>query len=444
MEKKSLPAICICLLLFANTAIFAQQNDTKKAVVHLSIWDPIGTNGKDAKNYTNIFSFNALYGLSQSEQAFTLSGLASVITENARGVQIAGLVNVIGENASGIQIAGWANVVGENAHGIQISGFANVAGESACGIQIASFANVAGEEVRGIQVSGFANVAGETVQGIQIAGFANVAGEDALGLQVSGFANVAGETAQGMQISGFTNVAGEDALGIQISGFANVAGEDALGIQIAGFANVTGETLYGLQIAGIGNRAESVEGMQIAGIFNKAKKVKGVQLGVVNIAESSDYPIGLVNLIKNGEKGVALTFDELQNLTATFRSGGRVLYGIAGLGYNFKSSKPLLVLEGGLGAHIPCTKKFKINAESIQTTLIGSPGLVTRNSLRVLPAYKITPNFEVFAGPTWNDIYIKDANPHTACLFPKHTVWTSTSEKHRLYFGYIGGLHFIF
>ena len=235
MEKKSLLAVCICLLLFANTAIFAQQNDTKKAVVHLSFWDPIGTNGKEAKNFTNVFSFNVLYGLSKSEQAFTLSGLASVIKEDASGVQIAGLTNVIGDSASGVQIAGLANTVGDSASGVQIAGL------------------------------------------------------------------------------------------------VNAIGDDAYGLQIAGLVNATGANIYGLQIAGIGNKSANVEGMQIAGIFNKAKKVKGVQLGVVNIAESSDYPIGVVNLIKDGEKGIVLTFDELQNLTATFRSGGRILYGIVGL-----------------------------------------------------------------------------------------------------------------
>ena len=274
MDKKIWPIVSVCLLLFAATSLFAQQDNSKKSQIHLSVWDPIGTHGKGAKEYTNTFSFNLLVGRSAAEEAFTLSGLGSLVEGDARGLQISGLVNVAGEDASGLQI------------------------------------------------------------------------------------------------SGLANIAGGSLSGLQISGLANVAGENASGLQISGLANVSGETAHGLQIAGIVNRASFVEGMQIAGIYNRAKKVKGVQLGVVNIAESGDYPIGLVNLIQDGEKGIALTFDELQNLTATFRSGGRILYGIVGLGYNFKSSKPLMTFESGLGAHLNCTKNFRINTELTQTTMI--------------------------------------------------------------------------
>ena len=424
MEKKLLSGLC--LLLFASASLFAQQDKSKEALVHLSIWDPIGTNGRDAKEYTNTFSFNLLYGKSQSERAFTLSGLASVIEGDAYGLQIAGLTNVIGGDASNLQIAGLVNITGDDVSGLQIAGLVNIAGEDA----------------HAVQISGLTNIAGGDAYGFQAAGFANVAGDDAYGFQVAGLANVAGDDAYGFQVAGLTNVAGDNAYGFQVAGLANVVGDDVYGVQIAGLTNVAGETVYGMQIAGITNRADNVEGMQIAGIYNKAKKVKGVQLGVVNIAESNDYPIGVVNLIKNGEKGLALTFDELQNLTATFRSGGRVLYGIVGLGYNFKSSKPLPVFEGGLGAHIFCTKKFKINAELSQTTGFRFKHVISKNSLRLLPACKITPNFEIFVGPTFNYLHINDSDQYT--MFPKHTVWSSSSEKHRLYFGYIGGVHFIF
>ena len=127
MEKKLLSGLC--LLLFASASLFAQQDKSKEALVHLSVWDPIGTNGRNAKEYTNTFSFNLLFGISQSERAFTLSGLGSVIEEDAYGFQLAGLTNIIGGDASNLQIAGLANITGEDVSGLQIAGLANIAGE---------------------------------------------------------------------------------------------------------------------------------------------------------------------------------------------------------------------------------------------------------------------------------------------------------------------------
>src|SRR6202012_1793243 len=93
---------------------------------------------------------------------------------------------------------------------------------------------------------------------------------------------------------------------------------------------------WGMQVAGIANSADEVKGVQIAGLFNVAKKVKGVQIaGLFNVADSSDYPVALVNFVKNGRKSVSLSYDELQYMHIYLRSGGRVLYGLIGAGYSF-------------------------------------------------------------------------------------------------------------
>jgi hypothetical protein len=41
--------------------------------------------------------------------------------------------------------------------------------------------------------------------------------------------------------------------------------------------------------------------------------------GLVKIAENSDYPIALLNIIKNGEYGIAATYNEIGSVTLTFR-----------------------------------------------------------------------------------------------------------------------------
>jgi hypothetical protein len=80
--------------------------------------------------------------------------------------------------------------------------------------------------------------------------------------------------------------------------------------------------------------------VQIASLINIAENVTGVQIaGLVNVAENNDYPVDFVNLIKNGEKSIAVTYNEIGSLAVSFRSGGRVTYGITGCGYNMKGHK---------------------------------------------------------------------------------------------------------
>ena len=82
-------------------------------------------------------------------------------------------------------------------------------------------------------------------------------------------------------------------------------------------------------------RAGDIKGSQIAGFMNIARKVKGVQIaGFINIADSSATPIGLINIIRNGEKSISISADETLTWLLSFRSGGKILYGIVGGGYH--------------------------------------------------------------------------------------------------------------
>ena len=136
------------------------------------------------------------------------------------------------------------------------------------------------------------------------------------------------------------------------------------GVAIAGLANIIINDAKGFQLAGLINIAENVSGFQFAGLINKARNVNGVQFaGLVNMAENSDYPIGFINIIKNGEKGIAITYNELGSVMTTFRSGGKVTYGIIGIGYNHKTSGRSYATEVGWGIHINCLSWFRIKNE---------------------------------------------------------------------------------
>lgn len=296
----------------------------------------------------------------------------------------------------------------------------------------------------GAAIAGVANMVKQDVSGVQMAGAANVIGGSASGLQMAGVANVIGGTAKGAQLAGFSNITGGEAQGAQVAGFLNLA--DASGAaQVAGFANIAKKNAKGVQIAGFLNKGNEVNA-QIAGFANVAKKVRGVQLaGLINIADSSDYPIAIFNFIKNGEKSVAVTIDETMTGIISFRSGGRVLYGIAGIGYNFKDNpKAMYAAEGGLGAHIPLASSLRINLEAVGTTLTDfHGGSYNKNSLRILPALKLGNRFEAFAGPTLNYVSYDRENDYD---FIKKYIWKNNSSKdfQGLFVGFNAGVQYLF
>lgn len=281
---------------------------------------------------------------------------------------------------------------------------------------------------------------GET--GVALYGFGGYIQDNASGLQLAGFGNYIGNKAHGMQGAGFANYVKNETKGLQAAGFANITGS-LTGVQAAGFGNISFRNSKGVQLAGFMNKAANIH-TQAAGFINIAKKVKGLQIaGFINIADSSDYPIGLLNIVKQGEKSVGISLDETMTALASFRSGGRVLYGILGLGYNLRSKRTLYGLEAGIGGHIHIYDVFRINIEAVSLFLddFKSSGEYTKSSLRILPAVKIGGRGEIFAGPTLNYV---DYSKNQGEGLISHYLWKETTLNnhfHGLYLGVIGGIH---
>ena len=279
----------------------------------------------------------------------------------------------------------------------------------------------------GAAISGAANLIKQDASGLQLAGAVNVISNNAKGIQIAGAANVIGNDADGIQIAGFANIIKHEAKGAQMAGFMNLTGKSEAA-QIAGFANIARNNAKGIQIAGFLNKGSVVNG-QIAGFANVAKTVKGIQLaGFINIADSSDYPIAIFNFIKNGEKSIAVTIDESLTSIASFRSGGRVLYGIAGVGYNLKNDKhDLYAVEAGLGAHLRMMDHFRLNLEAVSQSMSNfKKAHYQKNALRILPGFKFGNKFEVFAGPTVN--YVTHKRDKDFDLVNKY-IWKDNGSK---------------
>lgn len=257
-----------------------------------------------------------------------------------------------------------------------------------------------------------------------------------------------------LTVGGLANVITNETNGFQLAGLVNIAGKESRGIQFAGLANAS-KHHAGLQFAGVINVSGDVEGMQWAGLVNKARNVAGVQwAGLINIAANSDYPIGLINLIRHGEKSIAVTYNETGSVVTAFRSGGRFLYGIVGVGYNHKTSGRLYVTEAGFGAHIYCLPRIRVHNE-LKLSCFGysnNPLIIENDHLHhtvfhisysVLPAINLSPHFELFGGPS---LCYMNAGKMNDRLVPYRKLWqhTSISRSQQIYIGYQAGIHYIF
>lgn len=270
----------------------------------------------------------------------------------------------------------------------------------------------------------------------------------------AGLSNLITNDAKGFQFAGLSNFIGNDGSGMLFSGLANITKGFYTGFQFAGLGNIVKNDMNGFQFAGLINIAKNVNGFQFAGLINKAKNVNGVQFaGIINIAENSDFPIGLINIIKNGEKGIAITYNELGSTMVTFRSGGKVTYGIIGVGYNHKVSSRAYTVEAGLGAHINCLPWLRINNELkvasfgysnnplFADSKLSNPVFHVNYSL--MPAFRISRHFELFGGPSIN--YINARNTDSE-LIPNHSIWkqSDSTRFQQVYVGYQAGLQYIF
>lgn len=272
------------------------------------------------------------------------------------------------------------------------------AGES--GLALYGVGGITKGDAKGLMASGVWTDIHGALEGAQMSGVFNRAHDASKGSQFAGVVNLTKEAAP-VQLAGVLNKATQ-VEAIQASGVVNLT-KDLEGVQMAGVSNIA-EKVKGTQIAGVINLADQVDGFQLAGVVNKAQKVKGVQLaGLLNIADSSDYPIALVNLIKNGEQRVGVSTDEVFNSMVTFRSGGRKLYGILGLGTNLDYKTDLYGFESGLGLKLVDSQPFRLDVEAFNVFLADFHGLeYNKSGIRLLPAIGLSERIYLYGGPSIN------------------------------------------
>ncbi len=280
------------------------------------------------------------------------------------------------------------------------------------------------------------------VSGVELGGVFNINQYDMRGVQVGGVFNAVGGNVGGAQLAGIANRVFASVNGVQVAGVINKA-DTVRGVQLAGIANTAKEAKGTVQIAGLLNNSAADVGIQVAGIVNKAKGVKGFQLaGIVNIADSNDYPIGLLNLIKNGERNLSLAIDEESYLGLQFRSGGRVLYSIlsvqAALADDGQSK---YAFEAGLGAVLLRRKKFSVRGEIVSRNHLTDKFKMLdnhRSSFRIIPAYQLSNSLSLFLAPSFN--YAEKDEDAPSAAGTQWKAWRRDRTRNTFYGGGMAGL----
>jgi len=214
---------------------------------------------------------------------------------------------------------------------------------------------------------------------------------------------IGGHTAgvNGVEVGGVFNVNQQDVRYFQTAGLFNLVGGRVNGVQVAGVSNIVVGDISGIQVGGVSNQSGDVKGMQLSGVINVADNVRGVQLaGLVNVADSSDYPIGLINLVKNGRRSVGVGVNESGMARLTFRSGGKVLYGLVGVGYGMGGGAQQYGLETGLGARLLTAGMFGFDVEIANLVSTGfKKNSTSQFAARLLPQLHICRHWGLAAGP---------------------------------------------
>ncbi len=294
-------------------------------------------------------------------------------------------INLIGGYTAGI-------------NGAEFGGLFNINRKDVRLFQAASTFNFVGGSSTGVQLAGLYNRVLGKATGFQFAGLANNTNRFKGGFQLGLLANKTEQFSGGFQLAALANI-NKQANSLHLTALMNTA-VSSKGITIAGLTNVTRDSST-IQVAGLMNKSRSVSLLQL-GFMNITKMAKGLQIGFINVADSSDHALGIVNLIKNGEKSISLSTDESFFTHADLRTGGKILYGMIGLGFQQDDNKSQYALDLGVGAHIIIQDKFSLNTEYVTTFYRRKSNSSCQSySVNVLPAYNFNKHWAFFAGPAF-------------------------------------------
>lgn len=278
-------------------------------------------------------------------------------------------------------------------------------------------------------------------RGVVLGGLANITLRNARGLQLAGLCNYVGGHTRGAQIAGLVNITRESTTGMQLAGLTNI-GDSIHEAPLMGLVNVA-RVVHGGQLLGAINVAGDAERSLFAGLVNVAGKVERGQLvGLVNVADSCDAPVGLLNLVRNGDYSIAATYDETGSTLLSLRTGKRS-YGILGVGFNHQIRGGALVAVTGIGARSHLARWIGFHHEFTGGILLPtSPRDVGFKTSYTLMLAAHWGHLTLLAGPSINHMHMGGETHRLRragwALYQQH------SERHwwRVHMGYTVGVQY--
>lgn len=334
--------------------------DSLSRIGQISIIPFIGTNKKLSGQVVNDYSLNLIGGLSKGNEKAELSLGFNINRKTLRGIQVAGFANYVGEESDAVQFAGGFNLVFGSAKRFQFAGIGNFTKENFSGIQLAGLANLNHGKATGVMVSAFGNFNHEVQNGVSVGGAMNHTKESDRELQFAGLYN------------------------FSKSGNKTIQGAGLFNIQNFGNSNI-----------------------QIAGLFNSTQNNDGLMLAPFNFADSSKgIPVGIMSFVKTGVHQLEISYDELQFINLSYRSGVDHFYSLISGGIRSAGSgNPTWSMGYGIGTNLRLGEKTKLNID-LTTSQISKgdfyPFVNLLNRLYIGPEFLIAKKITVGIGPTAN------------------------------------------
>ncbi|NOU61901.1 LA_2272 family surface repeat-containing protein [Marinifilum caeruleilacunae] len=289
--------------------------------------------------------------------------------------------------------------------------------------------------LRKMEIGGLANVNSGAVSGFQMAGIANINAEKTKGFNLAGTCNLLAKNAEGFQLAGVCNIVGKEAHGVLISGASNISQESASGFQLAPL-NLVGGNFSGVQL----------------GVFNQVKSLKGMQIGIVNISDSTENatPFGIFSIVKGGYYALELSYSQSMQANLSYKMGVEHLYTIFTFGFDNYKNKDLFRYGLGFGSMLSLGKTHKLALEATCSQLVYDNSWDDLNLLNRLKTnfhMHVSPDFALFAGPTFN-VYITDKKigEKYGTIDMPHSIYDHESSKNKLFMwiGFNAGISFTF
>jgi hypothetical protein len=480
--------ILIAGMIVGIISAYAQSSDTTKITrkAQVTFVHPLGSNGMEAPEVINNFSFNLLYGVSGGVHGAEIGGLINIGYGDVKGFQFAGLGNSTAGWMNGFQAAGLYNVDMKDVTGAQFAGITNINRQGFQGAGFSGLANVVHGDVEGFFVAGLANNISGASNGFVGAGLYNLTTDQSEGAQFAGLTNLNLKDSKGAYFAGLTNIMIGDSRGAQFSGLANVNTGEMNGAQFAGLANVTVSKMSGAQIAGLANVAVETsqsqiagltnltvkqssglqmaglanispiehKGSQIAGLANYTRILNGFQLAFINVADTvkRGVPVGFISVVAHGYRRIEFEGNEVLYSNLTFKTGTTKFYNILSIGYRPQGDTQNWGLTYGFGTLAPISNRINFNLDLTATHLNEDEAWTNElnllNRLKFNFSYLITRRLEIFGGPSFNVAVSRLRNAEGkvtgSSIIPSWTIYDETirGTNVKMYVGFNAGLRF--